>query len=108
MIIDNELIFDQVCAIIQRNRGKIKKPLTSATTLQGDLGIDGVDAEEIVTEYFSAFDVENSLFIFEDYFGSEGSNPFLTLVYIFKKSKWKEISVGHMVQCALNRQWLLP
>lgn len=104
----NDLIFDQVCAIIQRNRGKLSKPLTSATTLLRDLGVDGSDAEEIMVEYFSAFDIESSQFIFDNYFGGEGFNPFLTLMYIFRKPKSKEISVGHLVECARNGQWMLP
>lgn len=108
IIVGNDLIFNQVCAIIQRNRGELRKPLTNATTLQRDLGIDGVDAEEVMTEYFSTFNVEGSQFNFDDYFGGEGFNPYLTLMYFLGKLKSKEISVGHLVECAHKGQWVLP
>ncbi|WP_426291856.1 DUF1493 family protein [Dyadobacter endophyticus] len=105
---DNELIFNQVCDIILRNRGKLSKPLTGVTTLRKDLGIDGYDAEEIMVEYFTAFEIDSLQFQFEDYFGPEGSNPFVSIIYLFKKSTLTEISVGHLVDCVMNGKWSPP
>lgn len=74
---DRNLIFSQICDIIRRNRGLQKKSLINSTTLQRDLGVDGDDADEIMSEYFSTFDVDGSQFDFDDYFGTEVFNPFL-------------------------------
>lgn len=105
---ENNIIFNQVCAIIKKNRGELDKPLTGATQLQHDLGIDGSDAEEIMIEYFSSFDIDSTQFVFTDYFGEETFNPIAALKNIFKGIRRKQISINHLVKCVYSKTWVSP
>jgi len=104
---DNE-IFEKIVIIIRRNRGELRKTITPDTRLQKDLGIDGVDAEEILNEYFVLYSMDISDFIFTDYFGEENFNLIGLLQTLFTAKKMKPITVGHLVTCAVKRKWIIP
>jgi acyl carrier protein len=104
---DNQ-IFKNIVAVIQKNRGELSKIITPITTLQNDLGIDGIDAEEILNEYFALYNMDISDFYFSNYFGEENFNPITILKSLFSSKKKKPITAGHLVNCATKRKWIIP
>ena len=71
----NSTIDSEVCAFVAEARGCEPKEILPATTLFGDLGLDGDDAEEFMTEFSNRFGVDMTGFRFTDHFGSEGMFP---------------------------------
>ncbi|GLU51195.1 DUF1493 family protein [Dyadobacter frigoris] len=104
---DNQ-IFKNIVVIIRKNRGELNNIITPTTSLQKDLGIDGIDAEEILNEYFSLYNIDISEFHFLDYFGEENFNPIMVLRSLFSSKKKKPITVAHLVTCAIKRKWEIP
>ncbi len=65
----------EVSAFVAETRGCALEEIPPATTLLGDLGLDGDDAEEFMTEFSNRFGVDMTGFRFTDHFGSEGMFP---------------------------------
>lgn len=103
----NRILFHEVCALITKHRGMIKKGISLSTTLRDDLGMEGDDAAEFIDEYFIQFNIDALNFRFQDYFGDEGFN-LLDLFSVFKKSTYRPITVEHLVRCAENGKWYVP
>jgi len=104
---ENSIIYNDIIEIILKNRGKIKKDISLLTTLRKDLGVDGIDGEEIMSQYFDKFNINSSLFIFTDYFGEEhfGFSQLYRLVF---GKKLKDITIQHLVKCVEEGKWTIP
>lgn len=57
--------------------------ISSATTLFGDLGLDGADGWDLIDAFGMEFDVDLSDFNHTYYFGPEGAANPVTLIYSF-------------------------
>src|SRR5687768_14916691 len=89
------------------------------TTLFGDLGIDGDDADELFAAFSREFDVDLTELELSKHFGPEGLplNPWKVfqswLRYISRKGTPEEragvipITVAQLVESARSKRWLL-
>jgi hypothetical protein len=65
----------EVSAFVAEERGCALEEIRPTATLLGDLGLDGDDAEEFITEFSTRFGVDMTGFKFADHFGAEGMFP---------------------------------
>ena len=89
--------------------------LTWETTLFGDLGIDGDDADEFFEEFGRTFAVDLTDFNIESHFGPEARVPFLSILTWFQ-GWWTgdyhsaagvvPISLHDLVQAAQAGRWV--
>jgi hypothetical protein len=106
---ENKILYHEIVEIIRKNRGKLDDgELTPSTSLGDDLGVDGQDAEEILEEYFSRYDIDTTEFNFSHYFGNEGFNLVVLVKAIFGKLNLKPVTISHLVKCAEHRKWIIP
>jgi hypothetical protein len=97
--------------------GKDPDELGYESTLLGDCGLDGDDAEEFFADFARQFQIDMTEFRFHDYFGSEGM-PILGLVRFIRNliGNWRgkdphevagvrSITVHDMLCAARARQW---
>ncbi len=88
--------------------------ISPATTLFGDLGIDGDDAGDLLEAFVATFHVDLSQFEFTEHFGTEGlgcSFPVFWFLAIFgsgspeQRVGLKAISISDLVQAARSGRW---
>ena len=83
--------------------------LTPETRLLHDLGIDGDDAIEFLSQYCKEFDVDLSTMNFDSYFGPEaGFNPIYYLfnkLFCKKKLKKTSLTINNLVRAAEKKEW---
>lgn len=80
------------------------------TTLQGDLGVDGDDAAELIQAFGGTFDVDLSGFVFQRYFHPEpllGCSPIGLLYWVTGRTalRVRPITIGDLVEAAEAHQW---
>lgn len=84
-----------------------KRELTRQTTLNYDLGVDGDDADEVMSTFFERFQIEPGDYHWARYFGEEGFNPFSVLLALLrKKPKPVPLTLGMLESAAKNRIWI--
>jgi hypothetical protein len=106
--VENKDTFEQIFVIIEKHRGTMKKRVSQANTLQNDLGFGGVEGDEFMHDYFQTFNIENSLYDFDDYFCGEGLDIFGAFKSLFSKRKSFEISIQHLMNCVVTKKWTIP
>jgi hypothetical protein len=97
--------------------GKNPNELGYETTLLGDCGLDGDDAEEFFAEFARQFQIDMTEFRFQDFFGSEGM-PILGLMRFIRNiiGNWRgkdphevggvrPITVHDMLRAVRARKW---
>ena len=99
------MIADQCSVPMEKLKGE--------TRLLHDLGIDGDDAVELLERYGKEFGVDLATFKFDEYFGTEGCNPFCPFVVLFsvlfrrkkfRDFKAKPLTINDLVRAAESRQ----
>jgi len=112
---------DEVMRFVADFTGVKRERLSPATTLFGDLGVDGADGWELVEAFGKRFQVNLSTFRADRHFGPEGLPVWGPLVWFclvatwpFRKRKSPEeeaglmaISIGDLVAAAREERWLL-
>ena len=64
--------FSKLAEFIVSEREKYRKPFSVETTLEGDLGISGDDADDFMHSFFTHFNVDSHSFSIDKYFYGEG------------------------------------
>ena len=112
-----ERVIDFVCTFT----GVARRQVTPASTLFGDLGIDGADGWELIKAFGEQFQVDLSEFRADKHFGPEGLPIYAPLVWAwcllafpFRSNKTPEeragliaIRLADLVTAAESRQWNL-
>jgi acyl carrier protein len=96
---------DEVIEFIAKELGISKMKLKMESRMFHDLGVDGDDAGEFIVAFSKRFDVDISDFIFNDYFGNEGCNPFALFISLFNSKKLKPLTVAMLIEAAENKCW---
>jgi acyl carrier protein len=79
--IDEDLEGRILALVVRKTRQKQEK-ITSDASLFHTLGVDGMDADDLLAAFRDEFGVDFSNFVFERHFGPEaGFNPFVRLIY---------------------------
>ena len=71
----NDQSFERLKEFVIKNYWDTKSGLTRETRISEDLRIEGDDADQLMQEFSSEFNVDLSDFEFEKYFMHEGFNP---------------------------------
>ena len=80
--------------------------ISSQTTINYDIGLDGDDADEFMEAYFDHFMVECGNYDWSRYFGEEGFNPISVLIEILKRKPVpKPLSFGMLKLAAKMGKW---
>jgi len=123
---DRIQIQDDIEELIHHISGMPREQLNSKTRIRADVNIVGLDVEELLHGYFNRFDVNTSHFAYTNYFDIDGWDegldvlrPFShALILLFFPSKRtllkrsraqeREITVEHLVRCAVSKIWSHP
>lgn len=102
-------IQQDVLSFVQTHLGHSHGDLSGTTRLGADLGLDGDDASEFMTDFAKTFEVDLSEFSFVDHFSVEsGLNPIGLLVRLFTKGKRSEaadVRIDDLVRAAEAKKW---
>ena len=111
-------IDEQVKSFVAESRCKETNEIRGDITLLGDLGLDGDDAFEFLSDFAKRFNVDMKGFRFEDHFGHEGMYPWQFPVFFWRliSAIWdkrkpeevaglKAIKVEDLIQAASARRW---
>ncbi len=66
-------------------------------SISEDLGLDGDDAFNLISEYSSVFQVDISKFDYQSYFANEGFNPIALLGFLVGTKKYKKLYVRDLI-----------
>ncbi|MFM2394762.1 MAG: hypothetical protein RLZZ546_2744 [Bacteroidota bacterium] len=97
-------IRNKIIEIIKQNQGEISKNISDDTNLS-EIGIDGDDANDVMSNYFTTFRIDANNFIFEEYFGYEGFSFIEFLRTIFGRQKLKKITIKLLIENAIKGKW---
>ncbi len=101
--------FEQVRDFLSEQWRVRPERLTPDTRLLHDLGIDGDDAEEILTDFAEQFQVDLSAFRFTEHFGSElDAGPRWVLRKIFGGDAVRKtpVTLQALVDAATSGRWI--
>ena len=88
--------FEQVKTFIAEFSSVRKDRISAETRINGDLGIDGDDGEELLEAFCARFGVDARLFPRDKYFGPEaGANPLSLILCIARRvttGSWSGLS----------------
>lgn len=107
----NSLLLEEVESFVRKERGLPKsKVITTATTLEDDLGITGIESEMFMEAFFARFKVDEGDFASGRYFMDEGSGVLLMLVTALWRKRRRAlvripITVGMLVTAARLGRW---
>lgn len=73
--------------------------ITYLTSIEGDLGISGLDADEFMYEFFITFDIDYTGFELSKYFGPEGFSR-QTTIY--------DLLVEDLIEAMYQKKWIDP
>jgi hypothetical protein len=107
-----EKTLEAVKAFVSQRRATRPDRLQLEMRLQRDLGLDGDEAEEFFTEFFSEFHVDHRTFNFKKHFGSEGFVSwfmFYWFIFLLRESRGEhiQISLNDLVSGVEAKRWLL-
>jgi len=103
---------DRVIEFIAEETGTKKSEITLDTLVNDDIGVDGVDGDELICLFSEKFDVDLSE-MQDQYFGPEGFSLFLIFEGSWSfisgllgfKDKIKPLPVSQFVKSAKARTW---
>ncbi len=95
--------------------------LMPASTLFGDLGVDGADGCELIEAFGQKFQVDLSSFRSDRHFGPEGLRINAPLLWLWRLMKWPfrkcqtpeqcagllEIQISDLITAAKEKRWML-
>lgn len=108
-------IEERVAKFVSRQVGS-RLPITSTTTLFGDLGVDGEDGSDLLDAFGKEFSVDMAQCDPQQYFGPEGCYPWAPLYWLivaFRKGSHeqrvglKEISIGALAKSVEAGRWVV-
>jgi hypothetical protein len=87
--------------------------LTPKMKLYQDLHIWGDDADELLIAFSQQFKVDMSKFSFKLYFPNESATPITMILFFmklfgYKDHSKKQITISHLVDVAIRREWFDP
>ncbi|WP_341914319.1 DUF1493 family protein [Ferrovibrio terrae] len=95
----------EVIAFVRRQTGHKQKTIGDDTTLMYDLGVDGIDAIDLLEAFIKQFGVAPAGLDVERYFNSE--NGFRALhKAIFTDDQFEPLTIGMLVKIAAAKRWL--
>jgi hypothetical protein len=100
--------YGEVVRFLSEETGTAVHRISPRTDIVRHLRVAGDDGVELIDKFAEKFDVDMRGFIYSDYFGTEGFNPFV----LFSPSFWKElrsrnsITVADLVEAAESGAWL--
>jgi len=80
----------------------ISKPVTRATDIGQDLGIQGDDAWELFDAFFRRFDLAPGSFDYGKHFDHEGDFVVMSILRLLRPKRFYPVTVGDMVDAALR------
>ena len=83
-------IFENLVLFIREEIREFKKPISSDTLIEDNLGVTGDDAADLILNYGKKFNVDIGNFIFSKYFNDEPS------IFSTDKRQNKMLTVGHL------------
>lgn len=96
--IEIENRFAELVSFIRDTIGEHEMPITRETLIEGDLGVSGLDAEELIMELSKKYQVDVSNFRFTNYFYDE---PGLLDIIGISGRKKKPFTVGHLEKAVI-------
>lgn len=105
---------DAVIRFVAEECGVPTVTISGRTTLLGDLGVDGDDAERLLTTFASRFSVDLSGLTINRHFGPEGLPPWFPLAWLWlwlnrgapeEKAGLIPICVADLVDAARAHRW---
>lgn len=105
-------VVTEVFELIATESGTRKERVSLASTLLGDLGIDGDDAWEVLEGLHRKFGVDFSEFEFQRHFRNEPC--FKGISYLYRKLKYQDehlaagkepVTVGQLVNACEKKVW---
>jgi acyl carrier protein len=119
-MIDKSALWDRVRAFAAEQTDARAERLTPATTLFGDLGVDGDDADELFAAFATEFGVDLSGLDLSRHFGPEAWPPWALLILPLwmlwmarpgephKKAGVIPITLGDLLRSAEAGRWVGP
>lgn len=110
----NSSLLDQVIEFLVEETSASQKRLSVEASLFHDIGVDGIEAEELMQKFFHKFDVRSEGYCHSDYFGPEGNYGFFNVPLWIRDwwtgalSRMRPITPAHLARCAEERRWLSP
>jgi hypothetical protein len=112
---------DSVMDFVSVSIGVKRSRLTPASTLLGDLGVDGADGWELIESFGKKFQVDLSGFHADRHFGPEGLPIYAPFVWLWWFVSWplcraqtpedraglKSIQISDLIAAARDRRWTL-
>jgi len=112
-------LIDGIRKFVAERTNYFFEQVTPETTLFGDLGVYGNDAEELLTEFARQFKVSLDGFYFCDHFEFEWDPlrpAFIALLYVLSarfrrswraaKARERDITIAHLARCAALGRWV--
>jgi acyl carrier protein len=103
---------DRVKNLVAHKMAVRAKNLSPATRLLHDIGADGADGWELMTEFAEEFGVDIGEFRFDLHFGPEaGGNPFTALYILLVRPRWAQfipVTIGDLIEAARSGRWHTP
>lgn len=106
----DETLESRIIDFVARQTAEPTHRLTLLVDLRKDLGVEGDEAEELMTQFAQEFDVDMRDFQFSKYFGPEA--PFSLIWYLYMKFfeprllKFTPLTVADLVQSARQKRWI--
>lgn len=97
----------RVIELVAEQTGVSPSRITAATRIGEDLGVDGDDASDLLTEFASRFQVDLAGFQFSRHFGPEaGWSPFYALYCLFTgRGRTEPVTVGQLAKAVERGEW---
>jgi len=103
----------EVIEFVAEFTGVSASKITPDTLINNDLGVDGDDGCELLSEYSERFQVDISG-IDETYFGPEGFSPFILIIAVYEffaglfgvEEKMKPLPVKQLIKSAEAGKWI--
>lgn len=110
-----------VMDFVAESTGVKRQRLSPASTLFGDLGVDGADGWELIETFGRRFQVDMSAFRVDRYFGPEGLPIYAPFVWLWCFISWpfrrkqtpeeraglRAIRISDLIAAAREQKWIL-
>ena len=102
-----------ICSFLQSEL-RLARPARPEDTLLADLGVDGMDAVELLDAFAQTFHVDMTEFQIDDYFSPEKPIGIVSLFIMFRRlcganpgaaAELKPLKVRHLVDAAAQGRW---
>ena len=115
----SDTLEEEVVAFIASERREQRERLSPRTTLFGDLGVDGDDAEELFDAFMKRFEVDMSECRAKEHFGPEGFVPWAPIYWMIlawrgvteegstpeSRARLRPVTIQDLIDSARARKW---